>query len=62
VLAPNENQIQIDFVGLEFGIGQGLRYQYRLEEPTMIESASTDLRTINYASLRSETIAFWSVL
>ena len=30
-LAPQQNQLQIDFVGLGFASGEVLRYQYRLE-------------------------------
>jgi len=49
VLNPTQNQLSIDFVGLGFAAGEGLRYQYRFGGSEW--SAPTDQRTINYASL-----------
>jgi len=34
VLNPNQNQLSIDFVGLGFGAGEALKYQYKLVGPT----------------------------
>jgi ligand-binding sensor domain-containing protein/two-component sensor histidine kinase len=51
VLNPTQNQLSIDFVGLGFGPGEALRYQYRLVGADRDWSAPTDQRTINYASL-----------
>jgi ligand-binding sensor domain-containing protein/two-component sensor histidine kinase len=51
VLGPNENQVQIDFVGLEFGAGESLRYQYKLEGSQADWSAPTGGRSVNFASL-----------
>lgn len=51
VLSPTQNQVSIDFVGLGFAAGQGLRYQYRLIGANEEWSTPTDQRTINYASL-----------
>ncbi len=42
----NQNQIQIDFFGLNFSAGGGLRYQYRFEGVDKDWSAPTDQRTI----------------
>jgi ligand-binding sensor domain-containing protein/two-component sensor histidine kinase len=50
-LEPNQNDIQIDFVGLGFGPGEALRYQYRLEGADQGWSALTDQRAVNYANL-----------
>ena len=49
-LPPNQNQIQIDFVGLSFAPGDVLRYQYRLGSDGNW-SALTEQRTVNFASL-----------
>jgi ligand-binding sensor domain-containing protein/two-component sensor histidine kinase len=49
--APNQNQLQIDFVGLGFGPGDVLRYQYRLEGADADWSALGEQRTVTYASL-----------
>ena len=51
VLNPNQNQLSIDFVGLGFAAGEGLRYQYKLIGANEEWSAPTDQRTINYAGL-----------
>ena len=50
-LAPNQNQLQIEFVGLGFGSGEVLRYQYRLEGADADWSALDQHRTVTYASL-----------
>lgn len=57
-LGANENQIQIDFVGLNFGTGEQLRYQYELEGADAGWSAPTDQRSINYAHLAPGTYRF----
>jgi ligand-binding sensor domain-containing protein/two-component sensor histidine kinase len=51
VLSPTQNQLSIDFVGLGFAAGEGLKYQYKLVGANDEWSAPTDQRTINYASL-----------
>jgi signal transduction histidine kinase len=50
-LNPGENHLQIDFVGLAFGTGEALRYQYRLEGADADWQALTSLRAVNYANL-----------
>jgi ligand-binding sensor domain-containing protein/signal transduction histidine kinase len=57
-LAANRSQIQIDFVGLDFGIGETLRYQYKLEGADAEWSAPTDQRSINFARLPSGVYRF----
>ena len=58
VLSPAQNQLSIDFVGLGFGAGQGLKYQYKLVGANNEWSAPTEQRTINYASLSSGRYQF----
>jgi two-component sensor histidine kinase len=46
-----QNQIQIDFVGLSFAVGDVLHYQYKLEGSGADWSAPTEQRTLNLAGL-----------
>ncbi len=48
---PQQNQVQIDFVGLSFGSGDVLRYQYRLEGADNGWSAPDERRSVTYARL-----------
>ncbi|HET8674414.1 MAG TPA: two-component regulator propeller domain-containing protein, partial [Blastocatellia bacterium] len=48
-LAADRNQLQIDFVGLGFSPGEGLRYQYRLEGASEDWSPLAEQRTVNFA-------------
>jgi ligand-binding sensor domain-containing protein/two-component sensor histidine kinase len=57
-LGPNENQLQIDFSSLRFGLGESLRYQYKLEGADRDWNALTDQRTVNYAKLSPGTYRF----
>src|SRR6266581_6244655 len=57
-LGPNQNDIQINFVGLAFSMGEVLRYQYKLEGADRDWSAPSDQRTINYANLSSGNYRF----
>lgn len=50
-LGPNQNELNIDFVGLDFGSGETLRYQYRFEGTDRDWSSPTDLRSVNYPNL-----------
>jgi ligand-binding sensor domain-containing protein/two-component sensor histidine kinase len=49
--APDHNQLQVDFVGLGFGTGDVLRYQYRLDGADADWNAPGHQRTVTYASL-----------
>jgi two-component sensor histidine kinase len=49
--SANENQLQLDFVGLSFEPGEVLRYQYKLEGADADWSAPSELRRVNYANL-----------
>jgi len=50
-LAPSQNHVQIEFVGLGFGKGEALQYQYKLDGADRDWQPLTSLRTVNYASL-----------
>jgi ligand-binding sensor domain-containing protein/two-component sensor histidine kinase len=50
-LAHNEKQLEIDFVGLGFGAGEVLGYQYRLDGADTDWGAVSQGRTVTYASL-----------
>ena len=50
-LVADQNQMQIDFVGLSFGPGDVLHYQYKLEGTNADWSAPTEQRTLNLAGL-----------
>ena len=50
-LAPTQNALQIDFVGLGFGTGDVLRYRYRLDGSRDDWSAPGAQRSVTYANL-----------
>ncbi|MFN2576345.1 MAG: two-component regulator propeller domain-containing protein [Pyrinomonadaceae bacterium] len=50
-LAANDNQLQLDFVGLSFLPGEVLHYQYKLEGADPDWSAPSEQRRVNYANL-----------
>lgn len=50
-LGASQNNIQIEFAGLSFAVGESLRYQYKLEPASYDWSAPTDQRTLNYPNL-----------
>jgi ligand-binding sensor domain-containing protein/signal transduction histidine kinase len=52
VLRPNQNQLEIDFASLNFGLGEVLRYQYKLEGSGSDWSPRSELRTVNFAEVR----------
>ena len=60
VLGPYENQVQIDFAGLDFGTRKELRYQYKLQGSGADAdwSAPTGGRFVNFASLSSGEYRF----
>ena len=57
-LAPDRNQLQIDFVGLSFAPGEVLRYQYRLEGTGADWGPPTEQRRVNFASLAPGSYRF----
>jgi signal transduction histidine kinase/streptogramin lyase len=46
---PDQNRLEIDFIGLGFASGELLRYQYKLEGADADWSAPTQQRTVTYA-------------
>ena len=58
VLAPDRNQVQIDFVGVNFSAGETLRYQTKLDGADRVWSEPSLQRTVNYAQLAPGTYRF----
>jgi signal transduction histidine kinase len=58
ILSASENNVFIEYVGLDFQSNQPLRYQYKLEGVDAEWSASTEQRSINYARLAPGTYRF----
>ena len=52
-LGPAQNNLQIDFFGIDFNAGETLRYQYMLEGADKDWNAPTEQRTVNYSNLAS---------
>lgn len=50
-METGRNNIQIDFFAFAFGVGEALRYQYKLEGSNVDWSLPSDQRTVNYANL-----------
>ena len=57
-LLPAQNNLQIDFFGIDFRASESLRYQYRLEGADSDWSQPTEQRTVNYANLSSGNYRF----
>lgn len=57
-LAASKNNIQIDFVGLSLGVGETLRYQFKLEGANGDWTAPADQRSVNYPNLPPGTYRF----
>ena len=57
-LAHTENNLQIEFFGLDFRAGETLRYQYKLEGADADWSAPNELRTVTYGNLQPATYRF----
>ena len=53
-----QNEVSVDFIGVDASLGHDLRYQYRLEGSQSDWSQATDQRTINFASLAAGTYRF----
>ena len=50
-LGANQNQLQIDFIGISFAPGETLRYQFKLEGADHDWNPLTDQRSVNYPIL-----------
>jgi hypothetical protein len=61
-LGADKSQLQIDFVGLGSSPGEGLKYQFKLEGSQQDWSPLKEQRSVNFASLASAAIVFWSAL
>lgn len=58
VFQPGQNNLQIEFAGLNFGVGEIPQYQYKLEGSDKDWSTPSDLRTVNYADLSPGSYQF----
>lgn len=56
--APDQNNLQIDFFGLDFSPNQSLRYQFMLEGADADWSAPTEQRTVNFSNLSAGDYRF----
>ncbi len=50
-LTPDRNQIEIEFAGVDFRVGESLLYEYRLGAGDQAWSNPSDRQIVNYASL-----------
>jgi PAS domain S-box-containing protein len=57
-LAHTQNNLQLDFFGVDFSAGAGLRYQYMLEGADRDWSQPTTQQTVNYANLAPGSYRF----
>ena len=57
-VGASDNHIQIDFVGLNVGSGETVRYQFKLEGADSDWSAPSDQRSVNYPNLPSGSYQF----
>lgn len=57
-LLPTENNLQMDFFGLDFQAGETLRYQYRLEGADEDWRPLTEQRSVIFGNLRPGTYRF----
>ena len=57
-LSPTQNNLQMDYFGLDFHAGETLRYQYRLEGADTDWSAPTEQRSVTFGNLRPGTYRF----
>ncbi len=57
-LTDTQNNLQIDYFGIDFRAGESLKYQYKLEGADTEWSAPTDITTVTFANLRPESYRF----
>jgi ligand-binding sensor domain-containing protein/two-component sensor histidine kinase len=57
-LSPTQNNLQVEFFGIDFNTGGALRYQYMLEGADREWSAPTEQQTVNYANLAPGSYRF----
>lgn len=58
-LRPEQNNLQIEFVGLAFALGEALRYSYKLEGADDAWSTPTYSRSVNFANLSPGSYRFF---
>ena len=51
-LSASQNNLEIDYYGIDFRAGESLRYQYKLEGADADWSQPSDMRTVTYANLQ----------
>jgi signal transduction histidine kinase/ligand-binding sensor domain-containing protein len=57
-LGPDEAQVELEYASLAFGLGERLRYRYRLDGADRDWSAATDERKVQYARLAPGAYTF----
>jgi signal transduction histidine kinase len=57
-LSYTDNNLQIEYLGLDFRAGESLRYQYKLEGADQDWSRLTEATTVTYANLKPEKYRF----
>jgi len=57
-LRPFEDQIQIDFASLNFGMGETIRYQYKMQGADRDWGPLVNSRSVTYAGLRAGSFRF----
>ena len=57
-LSASQNNLEIDYYGIDFRAGELLRYQYKLEGADADWSQPSELRTVTYANLQPATYRF----
>jgi signal transduction histidine kinase/ligand-binding sensor domain-containing protein len=57
-IGHTQNNLQIDFFGIDFNAGESLRYQYKLEGADQDWSTSAEQRTVTYANLQPGKYVF----
>lgn len=57
-LQPEQNNLQIEFFGVDFKTSESLRYQFMLEGADLDWSAPTEQRAVNYANLSAGNYRF----
>jgi PAS domain S-box-containing protein len=57
-LAPDQNNLQIDFFGLDFSPNESLRYQFMLDGADKDWSAPSEQRTVNFSNLSAGSYRF----
>ena len=57
-IGHTQNNLQIDFFGIDFNAGESLRYQYKLEGADQDWSTPVEQRTVTFANLQPGTYRF----